>query len=154
MFIREASRIAQSFEYLAPRFIAPDWLHPLAIAAAGDALQLVQSGSSEGSHDPAITVWPDALGYELGPVRVRLDELAVAMRWNSHLSPELFPELFDGDLRVERVEEARSDLTVVGTYPRSKLPAVDPNVIQQATETWARGFLANIVRSLSDNPPL
>jgi hypothetical protein len=154
VFIREASQVAQPFEHLAPFFVAPGWLHPLAIAAAGDALQLVQHRSPEDSREPAITVWPGALGYELGPVRVRLDELAVAMRWNSRLSPELFPELFDGDLRVERADAAQSDLTVVGTYAHSTLLSVQPNVIKQATETWARGFLANIVLSLSDRPPL
>ena len=152
MFIREASQVAKTFERLAPHFVAPSWLHPLAIAAAGDALQSIHHRSTEDTRIPAISVWPDALRYELGPIRVGPDELTVAMRWHSRLSPELFPEFFDGDLRIERADAARSDLTIIGTYPRSKLPSVEPNLIQQTTELWARGFLANIVRTLPDGP--
>jgi hypothetical protein len=152
VFIREASQVTQPFEHLAPHFVAPSWLHPLAITAVGDALQSVRDRSTEGSRI-RITVWPEALGYELGPVRVRPDDLAVAMRWRSRLPPQLFPELFDGDLRVERADAARSDLTVVGTYPHSLLPSVEPDAIEQATVAWARGFLANVLRSLPDHPP-
>ncbi len=151
MFIRETSQVTQPFEHLAPHFVTPNWLHLLAITAVGDALQSVRN--TEGSRQPAITVWPEALRYELGPIRLRPHQLAVAMRWNSRLSPERFPELFDGDLQVARADAARSDLTVVGTYPRSQLPSVEPDVIQQATVGWARGFLAKIVRSLRDGPP-
>jgi hypothetical protein len=140
------------FERLAPHFVAPSWLHPLAIAAAGDALRSVHHRSAADMRIPAITVWPDALRYELGPIRVGTDELAVAMRWRSRLSPELFPEFFDGDLRIAPADAARSDLTIVGTYPRSKLPSVEPSVIQQTTELWARGFLANVLRTLPDGP--
>ncbi len=153
MFIREASQVTQPFERLAPHFVAPDWLHPLAITAVGDALQSVRNRSAEGSRMPAIRVWPDALRYELGPVRVAPDALAVAMRWISRLSPELFPELFDGDLQLERADAARSNLTVIGTYLRSELPSVEPDVIMQATQAWARGFLAGVVSSLSDGLP-
>jgi hypothetical protein len=152
VFIREASQVAKTFEGLAPHFVAPSWLHPLAIAAAGDALQSVHHRSTADMGAPAISVLPDALRYELGPIRVGANELAIAMRWHSHLSPELFPEFFDGDLRVERADAAHSDLSIIGTYPRSKLPSVEPSVIQQTTELWARGFLANIVRSLPDGP--
>ena len=91
MFIREASQVAKPFERLAPHFIAPGWLHPLAIAAASDALQTVHNRSTDGSRIAAITVWPDALRYELGPIRVGPDELAVAMRWKQPSRPRAVP---------------------------------------------------------------
>ncbi len=153
MFIRESSQVAQSFEYLAPYFATTAWLHPLAIDAVGDALQSVHNPSTEDPRPPTITVLSEALRYELGSAWVRPHELAVPMRWNSRLPPELFPELFDGDLRVAGADAARSDLTLLGTYPRSQISSVKPDVVQQATETWARGFLANVLRSFPDNSP-
>ena len=153
MFIRETSEVEHPFDEFAHRFAAPDWLHPLAIAAVTDALRSTHDLPSEALRPPAIAVWPDAFHYELGPVRVSPREVTVAMRWDSRLPAELFPELFDGDLRVERADGAFSGLSVVGTYPNSTLTSVEPGAVKHVAEAWARGFLTNIVHSLPEDPP-
>ena len=162
MFIIETSQVARPFDRLAAHFVEPDWLHPLAIAAAAETLDSIHNRPihnrpTDDTARPAISNWHDELRYELAPIRVGAHEIAVAMRWHSGLSPEVFPERFDGDLRIERADTTHSDLTVVGTYPRSKLLSVEPLTLLHATELWARLFLANIIRAIpamhpSDRP--
>jgi hypothetical protein len=152
VFVQELLPVARPFDQLAPRFVAPGWLHPLAITAVGQAFQSVR-GSSGTLERSEITLWPEAINYELGPVRVRSDGLSIPMRWSSRLDHGLFPRRFDGDLQAARVDADRSELTVVGTFPRPLTPSAAPGMVRESTEAWTRHFLALVARSLLADPP-
>jgi hypothetical protein len=123
MFVRDFIHVDQPFESVAPRFVAGNaWLHDVADDGA------------------------EALQYETGPVRARLDSLIVPIVMSGATTAGL-PRL-EADLEISPLGPERSQLTLSATYRRPADTGPDAVMAQRAVEAGIRRFLQALAASL------
>jgi hypothetical protein len=87
----------------------------------------------------------DARVDTLGPARFHDEVLVVPLVFVGDGAP--FDRL-EADLRLQRVADRRSHLTLIGSYATSALSRREGIVRHLLTESWARALLTNLASSL------
>lgn len=88
---------------------------------------------------------PGAVAQGIGYPRFHDETLVLALRLKGSSAPF---ERLDADVRVERVVEELSHLTLAGSYEAAVVSRRESVVTQRLVESWVRAFLVGVAGSL------